>query len=88
MADMRFFKPDHHRAELRQAEPLRHLATQYPTFGFGSDRATFAGDHQHKSQALAVGALQKSEQRLVGSGLRHAMQIKPGVDLLASPRKP
>ena len=34
MADMRFLKADHQRAEFRQAQPLRHLAAQHAALGF------------------------------------------------------
>ena len=83
MADMRFLEADHQRTEFRQAQPLRHLAAQHPAFGFGADFA-LAGDDEHEGQALAVGALQEAEQRAVGAGLRHAVQIEPGIDLLAA----
>jgi len=84
MADMRFLKPYHQRAEFRQAQPLRHLAAQHPAFGFNSHFA-FARDDEHECQALAMGSLQKSEQRTVGARLRHAMQVEPGIDLLPPP---
>ena len=83
MADMRFLEADHQRTEFRQAEPVRHLAAQHPAFGFGAEFA-FAGDDENEGQALAVGALQKTEQRAVGAGLRHAVQVEPGIDLLAA----
>src|SRR6266404_9339230 len=81
MADMRFLKADHQRAKLRQTEPLRHLAAQHPALGISS-RAAFAGDDKHERQAVAAGALQETEQFAMGSGLRHAVQVEPGIDLL------
>ena len=86
MADMRFLKADHQRTEFRQAQPLRHLAAQHAALGFGADLA-FTGDDENESQALAVGALQEAEQHAVGAGLRHAVQIEPGIDLLAATRQ-
>ena len=86
MADMGFLKTDHQRAEFRQAQPLRHLAAQYAALGFGAHFA-FAGDDQHECQAIAVGALQEARKRAVGAGLRHAMQVEPGFDLLAAARQ-
>ena len=81
MADMRFLKADHQRAKLREIQPLRHLAAQHPTLGISS-RATFAGNDEHERQAVAVGALQETEQLAVGARLRHAVQVEPGIDLL------
>src|SRR6266702_2522612 len=60
MTDMCFLKADHQRAEFRQAQPLRHLAAQHPTLGFGPDGAALAGDDEHKRQAIAVGPLQEA----------------------------
>ena len=33
-------------------------------------------------QAVAAGALQETEQFAMGSGLRHAVHVEPGIDLL------
>ena len=38
-----------------------------------------------REDALAVGAMQEAVQPAVGAGLRHAVQIEPGIDLLAAP---
>src|SRR5947208_12883461 len=57
MADMRFLKPDHQRAEFRQAQPLRHLAAQHPALGFRARCTTLAGNDENETQALAVGTV-------------------------------
>ena len=74
MADMRFLESDHQRAEFRQAEPLRHLAAQHAALGLGTDLA-LAGDDEHEGQAVAMGALQKAEQRAMRARLRHAVEV-------------
>jgi hypothetical protein len=61
---------------------LRHLAAQHPAFGFRPHGAAFAGDNKHECQASAVGALQKTEQCVVGTRLRHAVQVEPCIDIL------
>ena len=40
-----------------------------------------------KVRPSLMGALQEAGQRAVGAGLRHAVQIEPGVDLLAAARQ-
>src|SRR3954469_11072398 len=86
MADMSFPEADHQRAEFRQAEPLRHLAAQHAALGLRPDLA-LAGDDEHKSQPVMMGALQKAEQRTMRPRLRHAMQVEPCIDLLAPARQ-
>src|SRR5262245_7172323 len=81
MADMRFLISDHQRAELRQRQPLRHLAAQHAALGFRAE-LPLAGDDEHESKAVVVGTLQEAEQRAMRTALRHAMQIDAGVDLL------
>src|SRR5712691_6471845 len=87
MADMRFLKADYKRAKLRETQPLRYQAAQHPALGIGSRRAAFAGDYKHERQAVAVGALQETEQLAMGARLRHAVQVEPGIDLLPPARK-
>ena len=87
MADMGFLEADHQRAEFRQAQPLRHLAAQHAALGFGAADLALAGDDEHEGQAVAVRALQERQQRAVGAGLRHAVQIEPGIDFFAAARK-
>src|SRR6201999_1649679 len=81
MADMRLLKADHQRTEFRQAQPLRHLAAQHTALGFRAHFA-LAGDDEYERQAVAMGALQEARQRAMGTGLRHAVQVDAGVDLL------
>src|ERR1700744_4087675 len=86
MADMRLFKANHERAKFRLAQPFRHLAAKHAAFGFRADLA-LAGDDEHESQALAMCPVQKARQRAMRSCLRHAMQVKTSIDLLAPARK-
>ena len=82
MADMRFLETDHQRAKFRQAQPLRHLPAQHAALGIAGD--ALAGDDKHEGEAIMMRALQEAEQRAVGAGLRHAVQIEPCVDLAAA----
>jgi hypothetical protein len=84
MADMRFLEADHKRAELRQAQPLRHLTAQDAAFGFGAAYLAFASDDKDEGQAVSVGVLQECEQGVMGTNLSHAVEIEPGVDLVSS----
>ena len=84
MTDMSFLEPDHQRTEFRQAQPLRHLTAQHAALGLGAADFALAGDHEHKRKAVMMRALQESEQHAMRAGLRHAVQIEPGVDLLAA----
>ena len=79
MTDMSFFEADNHGPEFRQRQPLRHLTPKHAALGFSSGFA-FPGDDKHKTQAGAVGAVQKARQLAMRARLRHAMQIEPGVD--------
>jgi hypothetical protein len=45
-----------------------------------------AGDDEDEGQAVAMGALQKRRERAVRPGLRHAVQVEPGFDLLPAAR--
>ena len=83
MADVRFLEADNKRAELRQAQPLRHLTAQHAAFGFGAHLA-LARDDEDEGQAVSVGTLQESEQSVMGTNLSHAVEIEPGVDLVSS----
>ena len=86
MADMGFLEADHQRAELRQAEPLRHLTAQNAALGLSAHLA-LAGDDEHEGQPVMMGALQETEQCAMRPHLRHAVQVEPGVDLLSSARQ-
>src|ERR1043166_9033406 len=86
MADMGFLEADHQRAEFRQAEPSRHLTAQHAPLGLRPDLA-LAGDDEHESQPVMMGALQEAEQRPMRPRLRHAVEVEPGVDLLPPTRQ-
>src|SRR4051812_17999142 len=88
MTDVSFLEADDERAEFRQAKPVRDLTTQHATLLFGAADLTFAGDDEHEGHAVAVGALQETEQRVMGADLRHAVQVETGFDLILSARQP
>jgi hypothetical protein len=83
MADMRFLKSDHERAEFRLAEPLRHLAAQYASLGPRAHLA-LAGDDKDKSEAIEMRALQENRECVVRMRLRHPVQVEPCFDIAAS----
>ena len=87
MADMRLLKTHHQRAELGQAQPLRHLAAQHAALGLAADLA-LAGDDKHEGEAIVMRPLQEAEQRVMGAHLGHAMQIEPRIDLAPAARQP
>ncbi len=82
MADMGLLEADDQRAELRQAQPMRHLTAQHPALGVTGD--ALAGDDKHEGQAIVMRALQKAEQHPMRAHLRHAVQIEPRVDFAAA----
>ncbi|MGY4599729.1 hypothetical protein ACVWXL_007475 [Bradyrhizobium sp. GM22.5] len=84
MADAGFLEPHDEGAEFRQAQPFRHLTAQHAAFAAAS---ALAGDHEHKGQAVMVGAVQEAAQRAVGTHLGHAVQIEPRLDLAAPARQ-
>ena len=84
MADMRFLEADNKLAELRQAQPLRHLTAQHAAFGFGAAHLALACNDEDKGQAVSVGAPQESEQGVMRTNLSHAVEIEPGVDFVSS----
>lgn len=87
MADMRFVESDHHAAKLRKAEPLRHLTAQHPTLRFRSHGAALAGDDKNDTHPVGLRVKQEIQQHAMGFGLRHAMQVEPRIDILASTRQ-
>jgi len=62
MADMRFLKSDHERAEFRLAQPLRHLAAQYASLGPRAHVA-LAGDDEDEGEAIEMRAAGKQRVR-------------------------
>ena len=55
MADMGLLKTHHQRSELRQCQPLRHLAAQHAALGIAD--LALAGDDQHEGEAFMMRAL-------------------------------
>lgn len=80
VADMGLFETDDQRTKFREREPFRHLSTQYTALGFWPDAAALAGDNQHETQTIAIGALQEMQQRTMRARLRHAVQIESRID--------
>src|SRR4029077_16570342 len=83
MADMRFLKSDHERAEFRLAQPLRHLAAQYASLGPHAAVA-LAGDDEDEGEAIEMRALQENRECAVRMRLCHSMQVEPCFDIAAS----
>lgn len=83
MPDMSFFETDDQRAEFGLAQPLRHLAAQYSSFGLRPDLA-LAGDDEHEGQTIEMSMPQKIRECVVRACLGHAMQIEASFDLLLS----
>src|SRR5690349_17509425 len=76
------------RPELRQAEPVRHLAAEHATLELATAHGALPGDHEDEGKAVAMGALQEAEQRVMGVELGHAVQIEPGIYVALAAREP
>ena len=66
---------------------LSRLAAIAVTALFAGAGPALASDDQHESQAVVMRVLQKFKQGAMGADLRHAVEIEPGVNLVASPRQ-
>src|SRR4051812_35981252 len=86
MTDMGGLEPDHHLAELRQAEPLGHLAAQDAAHLALAAHA-FAGDDQHEAAAVGLRPAQEPTERDMRLTLGQAMQVESRIDRLASARQ-
>src|SRR5205807_1592154 len=73
-------------AEFRHGEPQRHLPAQYAAVA--RLPATLAGDDEHESRAIVLGAAQKARERRMCLRLGHAVQIETSIDLYAAAREP
>ena len=80
-------KPTTSDAEFRQRQPVRHLTAQHAALGFGYRSRPLPVMTSTKVSAVVMGALQETEQRAMRPRLRHAVQVEPGVDLLAAARQ-
>src|SRR6516162_10953311 len=68
-------------AELRQSQPLRHLALEHATLAPVVARAaTLAGDHQDEPGAMAVRLAQEGQQRGVRLALGLAVEVDAAVE--------
>jgi hypothetical protein len=79
MGGVRVLEPDDQRAELGQAQPLRHLPFQDAALTVSRTRP-FTGDHQHQPRAAGTRRAQKPQQGCVRFDLRQPMQVKPAVN--------
>jgi hypothetical protein len=86
---MGVLETDDQRTEFRQRKPKRHLPPEHAAFAVGiRPGRSLAGDHEHDAGFAGLRPLQESQQRGVGSALRHAMQIDPIIDRVAAARHP
>src|ERR1700750_3006975 len=76
VADMGLLEADHERTKFGQAEPVRHLASQYAALRLCPACFSLARDDQYERQTVAMGVLQEREQRVVGADLGHAVEIE------------
>src|SRR5262245_65466733 len=74
-------------AELRQFQPLRHLALEHAALAPAVARAaTFAGDHQDELGAIALRLAQERQQRGMRLALGLAVKVDAGTDRFSAAR--
>jgi hypothetical protein len=83
MTDVREVESNNQIAELRQAEPQRHLAPQHAELG----TAALAGDHQHIPGVVRLCLTQKARQGDMRLCLSHAVQIDAPINRVAATRQ-
>ena len=87
MADMGFLEADHQRAEFRQPQPLRHLTAQHAAFGLRRPILPLPVMMSTKVSPSWWARCRKPNSARCALRLRHAVQIEPGIDLLAAARQ-
>src|SRR5205814_10270761 len=65
---------EHARAQIALVEPARHRLAQHAS---SVAEAAFAGDHQHRAQAILVRAADEAYEGTVLLLLDHSMEIEP-----------
>src|SRR5262249_53737530 len=75
-------------AELRQFQPLRHLALEHAALAPAvAPAAAFAGDHQDELGAIALRLAQERKQRGMRLALGLAVKVDAVVDRFAAARR-
>ena len=73
---------EHDRAQLRQAQPVRHDAAQDAALleeAVARGGGALAGDHQHDLVAALARAMQEADERPMGLALAHAVEVDRAV---------
>jgi hypothetical protein len=84
VTDVSLLEADDEATKLRQAKPLRHMATKDASLRLRAGRSSLPGDDKNERHAIGVGVMQKIQQRAMGSRLRHAMEIETRIDIFSA----
>jgi hypothetical protein len=86
MGNVRLFKADYQSPKFRQAQPVRDLTLEHPSFGVTS--ATLSGNDKHKAGIAHGRGPQKTQKCRVCFALRQPVQIETTVDCLFATSDP
>jgi hypothetical protein len=86
-----FVKAKHQRAQIRQPQPMGDDPTQDAPLleeRIAHRRASLARDHEHHPMPRPLRAVQEGEERAVGLGLAHAVEVDHRIDRALAPLQP